>query len=180
MNIYLIGYRCTGKTRVGKALARLLERDFVDTDAIAVAEAGMPIRDMVARNGWSFFRRLEQRVLSGTIRRKNCVVATGGGVVLDPENVRLMRIAGQLVWLKATPETIRRRMADDQNTGAARPSLSGAGALEEIEAVLAARKAHYRRAADFAVDTDDVDPQALCRDIAAHLAGPGCLPRRKG
>ena len=91
MNIYLIGYRCCGKTSVGKALSKLLSRPFLDTDEAVVQKAGMTISEMVEKNGWKAFRDMEKSVIDQTTSLFHHVIATGGGVILNPDNVRNMK-----------------------------------------------------------------------------------------
>ena len=93
-NLVLIGYRATGKTSVGAELARMLHRPFVDLDQVLVAEAGQSVAEIVARGGWEEFRRREKDLVERYRHRRGQVLATGGGVVLDPENVRALRENG--------------------------------------------------------------------------------------
>lgn len=165
MNIYLIGYRCCGKTSVGKALSKLLDRPFLDTDSQVVKIAGMTIREMVSRNGWNAFRDLEKSVIAQTSFMKNHVIATGGGSILNPDNVRNMRKAGRVIWLRVSPETIRDRMAADPDTCIQRPGLTPIGSMNEIETVLFTRQALYETASHFELDTDFFGIDAICRMI---------------
>lgn len=171
MNIYLIGYRCTGKTTLGRVLARRLGRPFVDTDDAVVAESGQTIADMVARHGWDHFRTMESDLLKMLAGKQGHVVGTGGGVVLAADNVAAMRASGKVVWLRCRPATIYRLMRADPRSGDMRPSLTGAGTLrEEIETTLAAREPLYRSAMDITVDTDDFDVDRLCDTIINQFA----------
>jgi shikimate kinase len=154
MNLFLIGYRCTGKTTVGKRLADKLSWDFVDADAEAVADIGMPVAELVARKGWPAFRGAERAVLERLCGKDRQVIATGGGVVLDERNVRRMRRAGRVVWLKASPETIRRRMLADAASPDQRPPLTDRDLASEIRETLNQRRDLYAGAADMVVDTD--------------------------
>jgi len=154
MNLYLIGYRCSGKTTVGRLLAERFGLAFVDTDEEVMQRVGGSISDMVARHGWPFFRDMEQKVIRDISGRNNVLAATGGGVVLNGRNVRWMTQSGHLVWLKASSETIRDRMARDRNTEAIRPGLTDAGAFQEIAAVLRERQPLYEKAASQTVETD--------------------------
>ncbi|MBR9980636.1 MAG: shikimate kinase, partial [Desulfatitalea sp.] len=153
MNIYLIGYRCTGKTTLGQALARRLDRPFVDTDDAIVADSGQTISEMVAQHGWADFRARECKQIESLARRAGLVIATGGGVVLDPDNVAAMRVDGTVVWLRCRPETIARRMRADTRSDAMRPSLTGGPLHDEIETTLAVREPLYRQAMHLALDT---------------------------
>ena len=169
MNIFLIGYRCSGKTAVGRMLARQNARIFVDTDDEVVRQAGMSIADIVKREGWDSFRQKERQVIQWACGRDHQVVATGGGIVLDRENVADMKKAGRVVWLKAAADTIKKRMQADERTDVLRPSLTGAGLLEEIEDVLRSRNPHYEAAMDFSVETDRRGVGEICQELEEKL-----------
>lgn len=154
MNLVLIGYRCCGKTSVGRALARVLKRRFVDTDDLIEEQAGRAIQEMVLEEGWETFRARETETLTGLAGGGNLVIATGGGVVTRPENVRILRRSGVLLWLRAGPGVIRERMAKEERDGRVRPPLAGKDVLEEIEEILAARDPLYAEAADARIETD--------------------------
>jgi shikimate kinase len=168
MNIYLIGYRCCGKTSVGKALSKLLGRPFLDTDAAVVQKAGMTISEMVSRNGWNAFRDMEKSVIDQTAFLNQYVIATGGGSILNPDNVRNMRKAGRVIWLKVSPETVRGRMAADPKTLIQRPGLTPTGSMDEIETVLLDRQPLYEKASHIVLDTDIFGINAICRMILEH------------
>lgn len=169
MNIYLIGYRCCGKTSVGKALSRLLEWQFLDTDAQVVQQSGMSIAEMVATHGWAYFRSREKDVLDQTRFLDRHVIATGGGVILDTDNVRAMQEIGRVIWLKVSPETVRIRMAGDPETLLQRPALTAVGSIDEIGKVLMERQPLYERAAHLALDTDRLDVETICQKIIEHI-----------
>ncbi len=161
MNVYLIGYRCTGKSSVGRILARRLGWPFVDTDRRVVARAGRPVADIVARGGWPAFRELERTVMRETAAGDRQVVATGGGVPCDRENRRLMAGSGTVVWLRAAPAVIAARLAADTAGADQRPALDGGDALSEVAGILSRREPLYRGAAHLAVDTDDLAVEAV-------------------
>lgn len=169
MNIFLIGYRCTGKTSVGKLLAEKLEWAFADSDAEIVKAHGMSISEMVAKHGWDFFREKERAVIAQLSQSDRYIVATGGGVVLNPENMRDMKANGVIVWLKAMPETIMKRILSDEHTEALRPALTSKGFLGEIEETLAARTPLYESAMDFYVDTDHLSADEIAESIVTKL-----------
>ena len=129
MNIYLIGYRGVGKSSVGRSLAPVLGRTFIDTDTELAAQAGMTISQYVRNMGWDAFRKMERSIVQQVCKQNMQVVATGGGVVLDPRNTQLMRNTGLLVWLRALPETIRKRLLNDRQSEQTRPALSSKGSL---------------------------------------------------
>jgi shikimate kinase len=165
MNIYLIGYRCCGKTSVGKKLSQLSGKPFIDTDELIVQRAGLPIKDMVSLKGWDAFRELEKKVLEETVLIDNHIIATGGGIILNPDNIRNMKKAGCVIWLKAEPATIRTRMTKDIRTEDQRPGLTASGSLDEIEPVLSERTPLYASAADMILDADRIEVDGICGQI---------------
>jgi shikimate kinase len=170
-NIFLIGYRGTGKSAVGKKLAAVLNRRFVDMDEEMTRRLGTTIRDHVARSGWPAFRAEEKRLLQELCRGVGRVVATGGGVVLDEENVAAMRANGHVVWLQASPGVIQARLAADPRTHDLRPALSASpDPAAEIREVLPHRLALYRQAAHWQIGTDELSAEQVCRSLAARLA----------
>jgi shikimate kinase len=173
MNLFLIGYRCTGKTTVGQALARRLGWTFVDTDEVVVDTAGASIAHMIESQGWPYFRELERQALAAVAKGHHQVVATGGGVVLDDRNITVMQKAGKVVWLTAGEATIAKRMQADEATQANRPSLTDQGQIAEIRQVLAERRPRYAKAADMIVATDQTAIALICdRIISAGLHAP--------
>ena len=166
MNLYLIGYRGTGKSLVGRRLSVALGWGFVDMDAELCGRLSATIREFVDRRGWPVFRREEKALLAELNARRGLVVSTGGGVVLDGGNVQGMRRHGKVVWLTASAETIRKRLVADESSADSRPALTDAASLAaEIERTLAERVPLYRRAADFSTPTDGRTAEAVCRTI---------------
>jgi shikimate kinase len=153
-NIFLIGFRCTGKSSVGKRLAKKLGWPFIDTDSLLVSESGLSIKEIVEKHGWDTFRKMEHTIVNQVCILDRRVVATGGGVVLNEANVNLMKKKGRVVWLKALPETIKDRMMLDQDTETFRPSLTSKDSFCEIEETLLERDPLYRQAMDYCVETD--------------------------
>ena len=169
MNLYLVGYRCTGKTSVGRLLSDDLGWVFVDMDHQLAVEAGMPIQDIVASRGWQHFREIESRLmerLSQTVRQ---VVATGGGAVTESSNVAAMRANGKVVWLQASAAVIAERMVEDSDTASQRPPLHGEDAVTETEEILRQRIDLYKQAMHFRVDTDDLSPREVADRVLAWL-----------
>ncbi len=152
-NLILIGYRCCGKTRVGRHLAGLTGYDFVDTDQRIESDCGADIGTLVADRGWPFFRQTETRVLTRLLCRNNQVIATGGGVVLAQENRALIKENGVVIWLTADPSTIVQRLEADLKTLSQRPRFTTRSLLEETRETLAARIPLYADLADMTMDT---------------------------
>ena len=169
MNIFLIGYRCTGKTSVGESLATTLRWSFVDADSRLVEEYGMTIKEIVAAQGWESFRKKERAVLKGLCIMDQQVVASGGGVVLNNDNVTDMKKNGVLIWLRATPETIKKRIVQDEKTEDQRPSLTAKGLIEEIEETLLNRNPLYENAMNFFVDTDSLSIDEICSIVVKKI-----------
>src|SRR5438552_2779942 len=115
-NIFLIGYRGTGKTTVAQCLAKQLGWRFVDSDRFLEERHGRSIRQIFAEEGEAGFRDKEGMVLEGICHERRQVVATGGGVVLRPENRTLLRAGGWTVWLTADAPTIYRRLEEDSSS----------------------------------------------------------------
>jgi len=168
-NIFLIGYRCTGKSSVGRFLATKLGWPFTDTDALLVSESGISIKEIVDKHGWETFRRMEHTIVNQVCIFDRRVVATGGGVVINSANVNLMRNNGRIVWLKALPETIKSRMAFDRDTEAFRPALTSNDSFSEIEQTLLERDPVYRKAMDVCVKTDERGIDEICDEIVERL-----------
>ncbi|MEW6668184.1 MAG: shikimate kinase [Thermodesulfobacteriota bacterium] len=149
MNIVLIGYRCSGKSSVGRSLATELQRAFVDTDAMVEERAGRSIREIVVHDGWSRFRELEKRAVQEATALDNRVISTGGGVVAEEVNRAALKLNGWVVWLRAGADIIRSRMSHDKG----RPTLTAGDPMEEVDEVLKLRTPLYERTADETVDT---------------------------
>jgi shikimate kinase len=170
VNIYLIGYRGAGKTAVGRCLSAALGRPFCDMDGELARRFAGTIRDFVDRHGWPAFRREEKTLLQEVARQSGWVVSTGGGVVLDAENIATMRHSGRVVWLRATAKTLRERLQADEGTPENRPALSASIPLdEEIQSTLSERTPLYQQAMDFSVATDEQPVPDICRIISELL-----------
>jgi len=179
MNIILIGYRASGKTSAGRELARLLGRPFFDTDRMIFGKTGRTIHEIVEKSGWQAFREVEKTVISELSGLDEAVIATGGGAVMDPDNVSILSERGGFVWLQADARVLALRMSNDLNGAGQRPSLTGAGTLEEIEKVLAKRLPVYRAVADVVIDTAGKGPVEIASEIAARLEGDPMDEERK-
>lgn len=153
MNTVLIGYRCCGKTSVGKYLADILSCRFMDTDKLIASACCTSIDKMVAEKGWAHFRQKETQIFQAIMHKENQVIATGGGMVLAKENRLRIKDAGFVVWLFADVNTIVQRMAADPQTPASRPRFRSGSLFEETCETLASRTPLYENLADMTVDT---------------------------
>lgn len=165
MLIVLIGYRCSGKTLVGKRVALILKWRFIDSDSVIEERTGQSIAETVATAGWPAFRKEEAKVIRELAMLDKTVLATGGGVILNPANRELLREHGVLVWLNADVATIKNRMNQDSKTGSQRPGLTDKGSIEEIEAVLLERIPHYQSAAHYTIDTSKKSIDEIADEI---------------
>jgi shikimate kinase len=147
-NINLVGFMGTGKTTVGKALARLLGYTFVDADDEIEREQGRSISSIFAEDGEPEFRRLEREMLQRLSSRDGLVVSAGGGAVIDPNNVENMRSGGPVICLTATPKAIYERVRHSTH----RPLLDTPDPMGRIVELLEARAGFYARA-DSTIDT---------------------------
>jgi shikimate kinase len=165
MNLVLTGYRCSGKSSVGRKLASRLGMEFCDTDAFIEKRTGKTVERLVAEYGWSRFREEERKAAEILGRLDSLVIATGGGAVLDRRNVRDLKSNGWIVWLKAEARILERRMRQEQESGTVRPPLTGTDSREEIAEVLQERTPYYAEAADFVIDTGRLSPDAAAEEI---------------
>lgn len=152
-NLFLVGPRACGKTTLGRRLAARLNAEFADADALFVAREGRSIADLVAEQGWDAFRDVETAILAEicqTVPPGGRVLATGGGVVLRPEN-RNRLATGLVVYLRAEAPALVERLQRDPLVGQ-RPTLTGLPLAEEVARTLAEREPLYRERAHLVVD----------------------------
>jgi shikimate kinase len=168
--VFLVGMMGAGKTTVGRLLADRLGWRYADSDDAVERRTGRTVRELFEAGGEGAFRPLETEALYETVAGEGpMVVAVAGGAVLDPANRALLRRSGTVVWLRASPATLARRVADDVAAPHGhRPLLE-----EDPEATLARldaeRRALYEDVADVTVDVDDLDPEAVVERVAAAL-----------
>jgi shikimate kinase len=169
-NIYLIGFRCTGKTAVGTALAGRLGRDFIDADVYLESKYDKTVAEIFAEGGEPLFRDYESESLAELCAMDDLVVGAGGGAVLRDGNVRMMKQSGKCVLLVASAETIVKRMTADEKTESQRPALTDkADMMSEVVHLLAYRQPFYEHAKDFEVSTEKLDVEQSAREIENWL-----------
>lgn len=164
-NIVLIGFMGTGKTAVGRRLAQRLRREFIDTDARIEEITGKTITQIFARDGVVRFRSEEALLVKKLAGREGLVISTGGGLVLDPENVRLLRQNGVLVAVTAAPEVIFDRVKSKRS----RPLLLKGDLQELIQTLLKEREGVYD-VAEFTVDTSSCGVDWAVEQIVHYLS----------
>ncbi len=168
-NINLVGYRGCGKTAVGRKLAEVLQRPFVDSDIVIVERAVVSIAEFVAKFGWEYFRRLEAEVIRDCCQQDEIVLATGGGVVLACKNRRLLQKSGVNFWLQASSDTILERLDNDPQSLLLRPPLSTLDRADEIQVGLKEREPFYRDLADFMIPVDQCGVDGIVLQIVKIL-----------
>jgi shikimate kinase len=149
-NIYLVGPMGTGKTAVGKALARLIGAPFADSDAEIERHAGVDIPYIFDQEGEAGFRRREREALAELCRREPLVMATGGGAILAPENRDLLQSTGVVVYLHTSAAHQLQRVG----SGRGRPMLQGADIAQRLRELSRVREPLYRQIADITLSTD--------------------------
>jgi len=169
MKIFLIGYRCTGKTTIGKLLAHRLKLDFIDTDFLVEQIKGLNISQIVQNHGWKEFRKLEKQRLFSTKKNEDAVIATGGGIIIDPENQKFIMKAGFSVWLDADLEIILQRLNTDSKTCSSRPSLTNNDLFKETRELLCLRKPLYAQASHIRIDVNFHTPEKIVNIIERRL-----------
>lgn len=150
MNIFLIGPMAAGKSHVGKALATHLKKRFYDTDDLICRHAGMDIPTIFKQEGELGFRKREAEVVQEIVGRRNAVVATGGGAVLDKRNCKNIKENGTVIYLNTSLDTRYERM----QTPAGRPLLAEGDAYELMRGLDSVRTPIYEALADCIVDND--------------------------
>jgi shikimate kinase len=158
-HIWLIGMMGTGKTAVGMEVANRLDVSFVDADDEVVSTTGRSIASLFAE-GESVFRAVEHDVIAAIASSHGRVVATGGGVVLDQDNVKAMRASGTTILLVTDAETIRDRLANSDE----RPLLNAEG---DIERIATNRAGVYRESADVTIETTGMSIEQVVDRVVA-------------
>ncbi len=162
----------SGKSTVGRHLARRLRLPFFDSDHVIEDRLGCSIREYFAQAGEGAFRDLEQQVLSELAQGEDAVVATGGGSVLREANRRCLGEGGKVVYLRSTPEELYRRLRQDTQ----RPLLQVADPLAKLRALHLERDPLYRAAAHFPIETGRPSVPTLVNMIVMQLELAGVLP----
>jgi shikimate kinase len=159
-NIALTGFMAVGKSAVGRALARKLKRRFVDLDKVIEKNEGMKVSDIFAEKGEVYFRQREKEALGAVLEGNNQVIATGGGAIIDQDNLRLVQERALLVCLTADTEALLKRTG----LGSKRPLLNGGDRRSRIEELLRQRQEKYAQA-HLSVDTTNLSIEQVVEKI---------------
>ncbi len=163
-NIFLVGFMGSGKSTVGKILARKLGMEFIDIDEEIEKEEGMRIKDIFREKGEKYFRQLERKKIEGFLDKKGYVISTGGGLGADLLNMEKMKKAGIVIWLDTSLEEVLKRCKNDTN----RPLLNQP--LETLKELYEGRKKIYSLA-HLHIKTDGKLPEEIAEDILERLDG---------
>jgi 3-dehydroquinate synthase len=164
-NIFLIGLMGAGKTTVGRALAKRLDKQFIDSDHEIEARTGASIPLIFEIEGEVSFRQREAAVIRDLTAQSNIVLATGGGAVLKPENRAYLKSRGTVIYLRASVGNILQRTSHDKN----RPLLQTADPRQKLEQLSKEREPLYLEIADLVVETGRPNVQSLVQTIIAQL-----------
>lgn len=154
----------TGKSEVGKLLAKRLQREFLDTDILIEQAAGQSIAQIFAEKGEASFRELEKQIIAQVCQERDVVIATGGGAIVNADNAACLKASGMVICLTASPETIARRVQKTKD----RPLLQGEDQLAKIHSLLTARATAYAQA-DITIDTSTLNPNEVVETILVQL-----------
>jgi shikimate kinase len=163
-NIALIGFMAVGKSAIGRNLARKLRRRFVDIDRLIEKAEGLKVREIFAQKGEPYFRQLEKQTLAEVLQREGQVIATGGGIVMDADNLSMLRERALLIGLTASVDVLLARAGN----GSKRPLLKGSDRRKRVEELLRQREARYAEA-HVVVDTNDLTAEQVVEEIIRAL-----------
>ncbi len=163
--VFLVGPMGAGKTTIGKFLAQRLNLDFADTDSEIEKRTGADIPWIFDVEGEEGFRDREQQVVEEMTLWDNVLLATGGGVVIRPDNRRALAARGFVIYLHASVEEQVRRTHRDRR----RPLLQDGDPEEVLRALMEQRDAHYREISDHVINTDDCSPRTVAQRLVREL-----------
>ncbi|MFN0150062.1 MAG: shikimate kinase [bacterium] len=165
--ILLAGFMGTGKSTVGRRLAEIVKRPFVDLDRVIESGEGLPVAEIIARNGEAAFRAIETREAARIARLPGTVVATGGGTLLSEENRdRLLTGDTRVFVLTAAIDEIVRRIAQEHGT---RPLIAGGEPSQRVALLMAERREHYASLGE-QIDTTGKTVEEVAREVLARIA----------
>jgi shikimate kinase len=174
-NIFLVGLMGSGKTTIGKLLAKHRGLEFIDSDHEIVRRCGVSIPTIFEIEGEEGFRKRESCVIEELSRRQDIVLATGGGAVLRAENRAVLKARGAVVYLKCHPKDLYMRTRHDKN----RPLLQTEDPLRKLQELHAVRHGVYMEAADIVLESGRQSAHSLVRRLENSLDLAGIAPPRK-
>lgn len=155
MKIVLIGMRGSGKSKIGKLLSDKLNLPLIDLDDEIEKSENRTISDIVAKNGWAYFREVEKKIVKEFANTTNVIISPGGGAIIYPKNRELLKKDATVIYLKRSPEECYEWIKNKKN----RPSLTGEkDILKDLKQVYENRKSIYEEAADIVLErTEDLE-----------------------
>lgn len=166
-NIILIGFMGTGKTTVSEKLKELYGFKILEMDQVIAEQEKMSISEIFSKYGEEYFRTLETNLLTSLQKTNHMVISCGGGAALREKNVLEMRKNGCVVLLTASPETIWKRLKNQDD----RPVLNGRKTVRDIEVLMETRRERYEAAADLTIETDEKTVCEVCEELMDRLKG---------
>lgn len=160
MNVVLCGMMGCGKTTVARVLDVAYGKTVVDTDEEIIKRYGN-ISDIFSKFGEAEFRKMESEITVEVAKLDGVVISTGGGLVMNSANVKVLKNTGKIIYLRASKNTLFERLKADDT----RPLLSGGDAREKIEKILSEREPTYQSVADVIIDTDNLSPDEIAKKI---------------
>ena len=164
-NLVLIGFMGSGKSSVGRELAKRWNFRFIDTDAMIRHKYDLSIPEIFAKHGENFFREAEYQALVRLRGITSTIIATGGGIVTQPRNLPLLRALGPVIWLSADQTTILDRVGKSAH----RPMLNQANPEESVTRLLKERVPLYHQAADLRIETSELTHREVADRIVSGL-----------
>lgn len=165
-NIVLIGFMGSGKTTIGKVLEEKINLPFADTDKLIEIEEKCKISNIFSDKGEEYFRMLETAILKKlTATNGRVIISTGGGIVINPENIALLKQLGKVFYLRIKPETVIKRLEGDKT----RPLLAGEDKLIKVNKLMETRKKLYEEAANIIIDVDFLSVEEIIKKILDNV-----------
>ncbi len=159
MNIFLIGMMGSGKTSIGKTLSSKLDYDFVDTDQLIEKKHNLSVKEIINQFGWVHFRAIESIVLQHLTFNQSTIIATGGGIILNEDNVKFMRKNGIIIYIKVSIEELMNRL--NQQEINKRPLLNECS----LKDIFDTRKTLYDKVCDIEISCDGLSIESICDRI---------------
>ena len=165
-NIILVGLMGSGKTTVGMQLSKFFKKKFIDTDSLIESKTGVNVMTIFELEGEQGFRRREKNLLNELLGQKNLVIATGGGIVIEDENRRLLQQLGTIFYLKANPLHLSNRLKKDKT----RPLLQNVDLFVKLNDLFTQRDRLYRSVANYIIETENKKLHEIKQEIITKIS----------
>ncbi|MBM31777.1 MAG: shikimate kinase [Chloroflexi bacterium] len=165
-NLYLIGLSGTGKTTCGRILSEKLNFIFIDLDKEISKNENTSITEIFLKKGEKYFRKIESSLLEKFSKKKNHIISTGGGIIENNSNMRIMKNSGKIIWLTASPKEISKRLSSKY--AEKRPLLGDSPNIQTISQMLEKREFLYNQA-EFKINTDNNSPTQVVKNLSKLL-----------